>query len=71
MTSVPVLSTPELIVVSEAAAILERDTRTVHRMVQRGALTAVRKFPGLRGAYLLQRAEVEALARKLVAQRAS
>ena len=51
-----------LVTVAEAAALLACDRRTVHRLVERGALTPALKLPGLRGALVLDRAAVEALA---------
>lgn len=51
----------DLVSTSEAAAILGVDTRTVHRMVQSGRLPSQAKLPGLRGPYVLARADVEKL----------
>lgn len=50
----------ELIGVAEAAEIIGRDKRTVHRMVARGELEPASKLPGLRGAFVFRRADVEA-----------
>lgn len=54
------MTNPDLITTSEAAQLLGCDVRTVHRMVQRGDLTPAQKFPGYKGAYLFDRAAVQA-----------
>lgn len=46
--------------VAEAAAILGTDRRTVVRMIRRGTLTA-HKMPGKTGAWLIERADLDAL----------
>ena len=46
--------------VAEVAAILHKDRRQIIRMIRRGELAAT-KMPGHTGAYLIERAEVEAL----------
>ena len=51
---------PHKISATEAALILGRPPRAVHRMIQRGELRAT-KMPGLRAPYLIDRADVEAL----------
>lgn len=48
----------ELVTTAQAAGILGCTVRTVHRMVQRGALHPVQQFPGYRGAYLFDKAAV-------------
>jgi len=48
--------------VTEAAKLLGVDTRTIHRRIERGELFAEKLNEGLRAAYLLNRAEVEAKA---------
>jgi excisionase family DNA binding protein len=48
--------------VTEAAQLLGVDTRTIHRRILRGELTAEKLNGGLRAAYLLERSEVEAKA---------
>lgn len=53
----------ELIGVAEASEITGLDRRTIHRKVDRGELTPVSKLPGLRGAYIFDRNEVEALSK--------
>ena len=45
---------------AEAALILGRPPKAVHRMIKRGELRAS-KMPGLRAPYLIDRADVEAL----------
>lgn len=57
----------DAITTAEVAALLDVDRRTVHRMVAAGALTPTLKLPGLTGALLFDRADVEAFA----AERAS
>lgn len=44
----------------EAAALLNLDVRTVHRMIRRGELEA-EKLPGRTAAYVMRRDEVERL----------
>ena len=51
---------------SEVAAQLGIDVRTVHRKVASGEIVPLFKAPGLRGAYMFDPADVEAL----IAQRA-
>lgn len=50
----------DLVAVSEVAALLGKSVRTVHRMIQAGELKPVMKIGGGTGAYLFQRAEIEA-----------
>lgn len=52
--------TPDLIGVAEASAILSLDRRTIHRMVERSELEPASKLPGLRGAYIFDRATIVA-----------
>ena len=53
-------SSDELIGSVEAAAILGKSPRTVHRLVKSGVLTPAMKAPGgFAGAFLFTRAEVE------------
>lgn len=54
----------ELIGVAEASEITGLDKRTLHRKVERGELQAVSKLPGLRGAYIFARSEIERLAKE-------
>jgi excisionase family DNA binding protein len=58
----------ELISVSQAASMLSLDVRTVHRKIQRGELPA-QKMPGRTAAYILRRADVEALLASAGAER--
>ena len=52
-----------LIGTAEVAKILNKSHRTVHRMVESGALVPVMTTPGgAHGAYLFARADVERLA---------
>lgn len=51
-----------LVTTVEAAAITGKSWRTVIRLVERGQLTPAQKLPGLRGAFLFNRADVDALA---------
>lgn len=55
---------PQLIPTAEAARRLGVDVRTVHRWVKSGRLTPAVKTPGLRGALLFHREDVEAIARE-------
>jgi predicted site-specific integrase-resolvase len=48
----------DLIPLSEAAAIANRSEETLRRWIKSGRLTPAAKAPGLRGAYLLRRADV-------------
>lgn len=52
----------EPMTVAEAAVLLHCDVRTIHRMIARGELTAVKAHSGLRAPYLIARADVEASA---------
>ncbi|NAZ17899.1 helix-turn-helix domain-containing protein [Glutamicibacter soli] len=52
----------ELIVTAEVAERLGVTPRHVSRLVDEGKLAPVFKAPGIRGAYLFDRTEVEALA---------
>lgn len=51
----------ETITTAEAAQILGKSVATVNRLVALGRLTPARKLPGKTGAYLFDRAAVEAL----------
>ncbi|MGI8682032.1 MAG: helix-turn-helix domain-containing protein [Mycobacteriales bacterium] len=57
----------ELITSPEAGAILCRSARTVHRLVEAGALVPVKQLSGPNGAYLFRRADVENLAKRVPA----
>lgn len=53
-------SSPDLVGTVEAARILGKSPRTVHRMVKAGVLTPVITAPGgFAGSYLFDRADVE------------
>ena len=54
------MPTDDLISTREAARLLRKSVRTVHRMIQHDELPAV-KLPGATGAYVIQRSEVDAL----------
>ncbi len=54
---------PTLITTPEAARILFKSTRSIHRMVDAGTLKPIRQLPGPNGAFLFDRAEVEAIAK--------
>jgi excisionase family DNA binding protein len=56
--------TSDLIPTSEVARLRNVDVRTVHRWVTRGELTPAVKAPGLRGALLFRREDVEAHAER-------
>lgn len=57
----------EHVTAADAALILDCDRSTVHRLIARGALTPTLKLPGLRGAVLFARADVESLAEERAA----
>lgn len=52
----------DLIGVAEASELTGLDRRTIHRKVDRGELKAAVKLPGLRGAYLFRRSDIEQIA---------
>ena len=54
--------TNDLIGSAEAAQILGVSTTTFNRRVLTGAVPAVRKLPGAKGAWVFDRAEIERLA---------
>lgn len=63
---------PELIGSTDAGRLLGRSPRTVHRLVQSGALKPAMTAPGgAYGAYLFKRSDVEALAAKKAAKKAA
>lgn len=51
----------DLITTVDVANALGVHVRTVHRMVSAGRLEPAVKVPGMRGAYLFHRADVDAL----------
>ena len=57
----PKLDQDELVSTAEAAQMLNRHVRSIHRLVQTGELVPVAKIPGRTGAYLFRRGDVEAL----------
>lgn len=61
----------ELIGTAEACRILDCHPSTVSRRVANSELAAAHKLPGDNGAYVFSRAEVEKLAAKLAADKAS
>lgn len=48
------------VTVAEVARLLDKDVRTVHRMIARKLLEAVKAFDGKRAPYIVSRASVEA-----------
>lgn len=52
----------DAVTTAEAATILGVHLRTIHRWVDTGRLTPLVKAPGLRGAFIFDRASVERLA---------
>lgn len=57
----------DLVPTAEVARILGRDVRTVHRLVASGQLTPAVRAPGIRGALLFDRADIDALALRIAA----
>lgn len=58
------MTNTDLIGSTEAARLLGKSPRTVHRMVEAGTLVPAMTAPGGRaGVYLFKRADVEALAK--------
>ena len=55
----------DLVATIEAAEILGKHVRTVHRLVADGLLVPATKVPGKTGAYMFRRSDVEALARQV------
>ena len=55
----------ELIGAGEAAEMLNMDIRTVHRKIIEGEIPYVTKLPGLRGAYVLDKAAVLRIAERV------
>lgn len=53
----------DLITAAEAGIILGKTPRTIARMAGDGTVLPAHKLPGLTGAYLFRRADVEALLR--------
>lgn len=61
-------TTPEL-TTSQVAQLLQRDVRTVHRMVATGRLKA-KRVPGYKGPLLIEPAEAERVRRLLAGESA-
>lgn len=59
--------TRDLVGSTEAARIAGTTERSIQRWASTGLLTPAAKLPGRTGAYLFERADVEALSRKQVA----
>lgn len=57
-----------LIPTSVASSLLGKPAAAISRMVRTGRLTPAHKLPGLTGAYLFRRTDVEALARDEIAK---
>lgn len=55
------LTDDDLITVAEAARDLDESIATVHRRIRRGDLIPAMRLPGPTGAYLLRRADVQAV----------
>jgi excisionase family DNA binding protein len=53
-------TSPELLTSPEVSQLLRVSIRTVHRRVVAGELRALRKLPGPNGAFLFERADVDA-----------
>lgn len=51
----------ELIPTSEAAELMGESVRQFIRRVERGTVTPALKLPGLRGAYMFNRADIDAM----------
>ena len=62
------MQTVDLVTTAEAGRILGiQSPSSVTRLVQAGKLSPAQKLPGLRGAYLFDRADVELLAKERAA----
>jgi predicted site-specific integrase-resolvase len=57
----------DLISAREAAIILSINRATVHRWIEQGLVPVAVKAPGIRGARMFHRADIEALAAKRAA----
>lgn len=57
-------SQPDIITTGEAGRMIGRSARTVQRLIESGELVTVGKLTGVNGHFLLDRATVEALAKK-------
>lgn len=56
-----------LVTSAEASVLLGKSVSTISRLVKRGTIQPTAKLPGLRGAFLFNRADVEALAKEKAA----
>jgi excisionase family DNA binding protein len=54
------MPTSELLGTAEVAQLLSKDVRTVHRMIRRGEIPA-QMLPGRTAAYIIRRADIDAL----------
>jgi len=57
----PVPNVDEVLTTAEVAELLGLSVSTVNRLADAGKLRTARKFPGLRGARLYNRVDVEAI----------
>lgn len=60
MAYVGQMPTPDFLPVADVARLLKKDVRTVHRMIERGELEAVKAHEGIRAPYLVSRTSVDA-----------
>ena len=61
----------ELIISSQVGLILGKSPRTIARLAEQGEIPYASKLPGPNGAYLFRRGDIEALAAKRDADKAS
>lgn len=61
------MPTTDLLPVVAVAKLLNRDVRTVHRMIRRGELDAIKAHDGIRAPYLVTRESAEAASRRAAA----
>lgn len=52
---------PRLITTAQASKVSGKNWRTIIRLVEKGKLSPAQKLPGLRGAYLFNESDIEAL----------
>ena len=57
------MQTDDLLTSSDVARLLQISVPTVNRWAAAGRLPVVQKLPGIRGAYLFRRVDVERLAK--------
>lgn len=53
---------PDFLPVAAVARLLRKNVRTIHRMIERGELEAIKAHEGIRAPYLIPRAAAEAAA---------